>query len=218
MPIPQERDRRGGTWHDLAGRARDEAPRPLGQWRRKAPQGPRDRSGVIGTVHRPAVDLLWAPRSPSTVWPIHMWSTPGPALHLRDSRPAARGGRCAEGSPAGRHRLSDLIMTRPTGGDHPAATPAPGAVSGGAISTMTSTSTGVSSGSAITPTALRACLPASPNTSTNSWLAPLITVGCSENQGVLATKPTTLTTRTTADRSPTTDLIAASALRAHCRA
>src|SRR6202012_769637 len=44
-----------------------------------------------------------------------------------------------------------------------------------ATSAISSTSTGVSSGSTATPTALRACLPASPNTSVSSSLAPLMT-------------------------------------------
>ena len=39
--------------------------------------------------------------------------------------------------------------------------------------TISSSSTGASSGSTATPTALRACRPASPKTSRSSWLAPL---------------------------------------------
>src|SRR5690606_36620028 len=83
--------------------------------------------------------------------------------------------------------------------------PGPGG-DGHLTSAMSSTSTGASSGSTATPTALRACFPASPNTSTSSSLAPLTTCGWPVKPGALATKPTTLTIRTTDDRSPTTDL------------
>jgi hypothetical protein len=51
------------------------------------------------------------------------------------------------------------------------------AVSAHSTSTMASTSTGAPSGSEATPTAARACLPASPKTSTSSSLAPLTTLG-----------------------------------------
>ena len=51
----------------------------------------------------------------------------------------------------------------------------------------------------------------------NKSLAPLITTGCFVKSGVLATKPTTLTTRTTLSRSPINDLIAAIALIAAAR-
>ena len=70
---------------------------------------------------------------------------------------------------------------------------------GAQTSTTSSTSTGTSSGSAATPTADRACLPASPNTSPSSSEAPLATLGCAVKSGVDATKTTTLTTRLIAD-------------------
>src|SRR5690606_31683704 len=85
-------------------------------------------------------------------------------------------------------------------------------------STIISTSTGTSSGRAATPTALRACTPASPNTSPISSLAPLITCGWPENDGSLATNPTSLTTRRTADSSPTSALTAAIPFSAQIRA
>ena len=55
------------------------------------------------------------------------------------------------------------------------------------------------------PTALRACRPASPNTSISSSLAPLTTWACSVKSGALATKPVTLTMRRIADRPPVTE-------------
>src|SRR5262249_51348373 len=84
-------------------------------------------------------------------------------------------------------------------------------------STMISTSTGASSGNSATPTADRACAPASPNTSTNSSDAPLITPGWPVNPGADATKPTTLTTRVI-ESIPTSASTAANAFRAHVRA
>ncbi len=79
---------------------------------------------------------------------------------------------------------------------------------------MISTSTGASSGSTATPTAERACTPASPKAVPRSSEAPLTTPGWPVKDGSLATKPTTLTTRVTLSRSPTTDFTAAMALRA----
>ena len=52
-----------------------------------------------------------------------------------------------------------------------------------ATSKIASTSTGVFNGRAETPTALRACLPASPKTSPKSSLAPLTTPGCPAKPG-----------------------------------
>ncbi len=54
-------------------------------------------------------------------------------------------------------------------------------------STTSSTSTGEPSGSSATPTALRTCTPASPNTSCSSREAPLATAGWPVNPGALAT-------------------------------
>src|SRR6266508_2455758 len=88
---------------------------------------------------------------------------------------------------------------------------------GHATSTRISTSTGASSGSTGTPTALRACAPASPNTWPSSSEAPFAICGWPVNSGVEATKASTLTTRFTCDRS-TTEWTAASAFRAHWRA
>ncbi len=50
-------------------------------------------------------------------------------------------------------------------------------------STTSSTSTGASIGSDVTPTAERACRPDSPKTSPSSSLAPLITAGWPVNPG-----------------------------------
>src|SRR4029079_2420021 len=80
--------------------------------------------------------------------------------------------------------------------------------------TMISTSTGASSGRTATPTAERAWTPASPKALPSSSEAPLMTPGWPVNDGSLATKPTTLTTRVTLSRSPTTDFPAAIAWRA----
>src|SRR5690606_2719838 len=85
-------------------------------------------------------------------------------------------------------------------------------------STWISTSTGASSGSTATPTALRAWTPLSPRTSASSSLAPLMTPGWPVKSGAEATKPTTFTTRATRSRSPATDLTAARAFSAHVRA
>src|SRR5690349_2974440 len=81
-------------------------------------------------------------------------------------------------------------------------------------STWISTSTGASSGSTATPTALRAWTPLSPRTSPSSSLAPLITAGWPVKSVAEATKPTTLTTRAIRSRSPATDFTAARAFRA----
>src|SRR5699024_6039589 len=54
-----------------------------------------------------------------------------------------------------------------------------------------STSTGASMGSTATPTAERACTPASPKMSCSTCEAPLITCGWPVKEGSEATKPTT---------------------------
>ena len=59
--------------------------------------------------------------------------------------------------------------------------------------------------------------PASPKTWASSCEAPLTTTGWPPKPGALATKPVTLTTRTTLSRS-TTEATAATALIAHSRA
>src|SRR5699024_7007467 len=84
-----------------------------------------------------------------------------------------------------------------------------------ATSTISSTSTGASRGSTATPTALRACRPASPKAWPNSSLAPLATAACPVKSGALATKTPTLTTRVTVSRSPISALTAAMAFSAH---
>ena len=61
------------------------------------------------------------------------------------------------------------------------------------------------------PTALRACLPASPSTSMSSSLAPLATCAWPVNPGALATKQVTLTIRVIASSPPTTEAAAARA-------
>ena len=68
------------------------------------------------------------------------------------------------------------------------------------------------------PTALRACLPASPNTSSSNSLAPFTTCGWPVKSGALATNPVILTTWVTADRPPVTDATAARAFSAALRA
>ena len=65
-------------------------------------------------------------------------------------------------------------------GGHPPTVPQRGRIVGVARTSATSsTSTGASRGSTATPTALRACWPASPKTSTSSRLAPFATAGLS---------------------------------------
>src|SRR5205085_2805481 len=64
------------------------------------------------------------------------------------------------------------------------------------------TSTGAFPGRTFTPTEVRACLPASPNTSTSKSENPFITRGCSPNPSTEATIPTTLTTRLIRSRLP----------------
>src|SRR5699024_3377847 len=61
------------------------------------------------------------------------------------------------------------------------------ATAGPSSSTSRSSSTAESSGSTATPTAERACAPASPNTAPSSSLAPLITAGCAVKAGSEAT-------------------------------
>ncbi len=74
------------------------------------------------------------------------------------------------------------------------------------------------SGRTAIPTALRACRPASPNTSSSSSLAPLTTWGWPVKSGALATKPVTLTMRRIAARPPAAEAAAASAFSAQIRA
>src|SRR5262249_46072905 len=87
-----------------------------------------------------------------------------------------------------------------------------------ATSAISSTSTGESSGSTAIPTALRACLPASPSTSIRNSLAPLATCGWPVNDGALATKQVTLTIRVMASRPPAAPAAAASPFSAQIRA
>ena len=68
---------------------------------------------------------------------------------------------------------------------------------------MISTSTGASSGRAATPTALRACRPASPKTVAEQLARAVDDTGLAGEAGRAATNPTTLTTRATRSRSPT---------------
>src|SRR5205085_6325010 len=78
-----------------------------------------------------------------------------------------------------------------------------------AISTMHSISTGMPIGSEPMPTAERACLPRSPNTSTNRSEQPLITFGWSWNSAVALTMPSSFTTRATRSRLPSSARITA---------
>src|SRR5215469_2582710 len=73
-------------------------------------------------------------------------------------------------------------------------------------STIISTSTGELPGSPAMPTAERACLPASPNTSTMRSENPLTTSGWSPKPSAELTMPSTLTTRLTRSRLPSADL------------
>jgi hypothetical protein len=85
-------------------------------------------------------------------------------------------------------------------------------------STMTSISTGMLFGSEPMPTAERACLPRSPNTSTNRSEQPLITLGWSVKPGTAFTMPSTLTMRLTRSRLPSSSRITAIRLRPVVRA
>src|SRR5215210_1616033 len=81
--------------------------------------------------------------------------------------------------------------------------------------TTSSTSTGASSGNSATPTAERACRPASPKTSPMSSDAPSSTPGWPLNPGAEATKPVTLTMLEIPLRPPAWAAAAARALSAH---
>jgi hypothetical protein len=72
-----------------------------------------------------------------------------------------------------------------------------------ASSATSSISTGAPAGSELTPTAARACRPASPNTATSRSEAPFTTFGCAVKSSVQLTKPPTRTMRFTFARSPT---------------
>src|SRR6185437_9020999 len=76
-------------------------------------------------------------------------------------------------------------------------------------STMHSISTGMPIGSDPMPTAERACLPRSPNTSTKRSEQPLITFGWSSNSGTALTMPSSFTTRRTLSRLPSSARITA---------
>src|SRR5579872_6730881 len=69
-------------------------------------------------------------------------------------------------------------------------------------SNMPSTSTATPPGNDATPTAARACFPASPNISTMTSEAPLTTCGISVKSGVQLTKPPSRSTRRMRSRSP----------------
>src|SRR5581483_11717429 len=76
-------------------------------------------------------------------------------------------------------------------------------------STMHSISTGMPIGRDPMPTAERACLPRSPNTSTKRSEQPLITFGWSSNSGTALTMPSSFTTRRTLSRLPSSARITA---------
>src|SRR5215218_396656 len=78
------------------------------------------------------------------------------------------------------------------------------------IARMTSISTEIWLGSEPMPTAERACLPASPNTSTNKSEQPLITFGCSLKSGTALTIPSIFTTKSTRSSEPSAWRVAAS--------
>ena len=73
-----------------------------------------------------------------------------------------------------------------------------------------STSTVMPFGKEATPTAERACRPASPKTSTNKSEQPLITAGCSQKSGAALTIPNIFSIFTTRLRDPSDSRIAAS--------
>src|SRR5262249_41882870 len=85
-------------------------------------------------------------------------------------------------------------------------------------STIASISTGIPIGSEPMPTAERACLPASPSTSTKRSEQPLMTLGWSANSGTAFTMPSTFTTRFTLSRLPSSWRITASRSRPTVRA
>ena len=171
---------------------------------------------------------------PSARARIRSGHSAGIPLPVRHGRRLSRAARCSRAhrltSPVGTARrrpaASPEAAARPPRGEPGAGLPRPAARSRGgraarlrvASSTWISTSTGASSGSTATPTALRACTPLSPSTSPSSSLAPFSTPGCPVKSGAEATKPTTFTTRATRSRSPATDFTAASAFSAQVRA
>src|SRR5207244_4223682 len=87
-----------------------------------------------------------------------------------------------------------------------------------ATSNRPSTSTAASTGSAATPTVVRACLPLSAKTSTMRSEAPFITLGPSRKLGAELMKPPSRTTRTTLSRSPSAALTWTKRLTAQARA
>jgi hypothetical protein len=72
----------------------------------------------------------------------------------------------------------------------------------GATSTIASISTATLSGSALVPTAERACMPLGPNTDANVSDAPLMTPGCAVKPSTQLTKPVSLTMRVMWSSSP----------------
>ncbi len=68
--------------------------------------------------------------------------------------------------------------------------------------TSTSISTDPQRGSAATPIAERECRPAAPNTSWSNCDAPSTTAGCASKPGALATKPSTVRTRSMRSSEP----------------
>src|SRR5208282_5867591 len=96
--------------------------------------------------------------------------------------------------------------------------PPSGAASAQATSSTAATSTATFTGSEPEPTAKRACLPASPNTSTKRSEAPFTTLGWSANSGTALTKPCTMATRLTRSRLPSCACAWARMLRAQSRA
>src|SRR5690606_36127130 len=189
----------------------DDGQRPEGTTRRQAPDGRRQAAGGEGDERRrqPEATAGGSGRARgatcasaalrATAHVGHHGDASGPRPRALGPRPSAHGLSRLCGPSAGRGKGE-------------------GRTYASVSSTWISTSTGASSGSTATPTALRAWTPLSPRTSASSSLAPLMTPGWPVKSGAEATKPTTFTTRATRSRSPATDLTAARAFSAHVRA
>src|ERR1043166_8821118 len=124
----------------------------------------------------------------------------------------ARGDRGREGA---RRVLDRAFSVQPAMRDRPRGQPIEAAHD---TSNEPSTSTAALSGSAATPTVVRACRPLSPNAVTIRSEAPFITLGPSGNRAAELMKPPSRTTRTTLSRSPSAALIWHKRLMAQARA
>ena len=176
-------------------------PRSLQQSRATPSAGRVTASGDINSVHATARKhhRRCGERHASMPMEQYVSNAVGPS---RTKITLAEGAGLAAGSP-GRRASARMIMSAGAAAAAALARPrnvttysapqhhmATGCTCGTARArTISSSSTGASSGSTATPTALRACRPASPKTSRSSWLAPLPTSGWPVKSGALATKP-----------------------------